>query len=249
MSLGAWADGIAYAPSEAAYWQGQSILTGAVVGAAPDDNQIQRSACQMVFERTTPSGVTDDVAVVTWNFLKETISFGTSILSGTEKAAAEGWLDTLWTDHKAQVSAHWTLREYRWHDYLTSWTKPGPATRVTTKGVVATGSATNTLPDQVASSYTFITSSRKHWGRVYFLPFVATAYGSTGRLTTAQTDSRSAAVRALINSASSAGTPLIVPSTSHRAVLAISKLQMDNTPDVIRSRRAKHPEYRKSYTS
>lgn len=249
MSLLAWQNQINHAPSEASYWASQSVLSGATIGQAPDDGQIQRSVCSCVFERTTPSGVVDDVAVTSFTYTTETLSYGTSVISGSEKAAIEGYLDTMWGVMKSSITAHWTLREYRWHDYITSWTKPGPSVRVTAKGTAMTGSATNTVPDQISSTVTFRTCSRLHWGRVYLPQSIYQSYDSTGRLTTATVDAYCGAVRAMQNSASGAGTPMVVPSTSHRALLAISSIAMDNTPDVIRSRRTKHTNYFKVYTS
>jgi len=249
MALQLWDDGVSFAPSEQAYWDGQSILTGASRGAAPADDQIQRSTVQVVFDRTTPATINDDAALFGLSFAIETLDFGSSILTGPNKATVEGLLNTFWADLKAQTSAHWTLREYRWHDYTSSWTKPGPATRVTAVNVAATGAATNVVPDQVASTVTFKTCSRIHWGRIYLPPFVTTAYTSTGRIATAQVDGRLAALRTALVGADAAGISPVVPSTSHRALLSISELQMDDTPDVIRSRRAKRPSYRKIYTS
>jgi len=249
MALDLWEDGIHYAPSEQAYWDGQSILTGADVGAAPADNQVQRSTVQVVFSRTTPATINDDVALFSLSFCLQTLDFGTSIISAGNKATVEGHLDTLWTDLKAQTSAHWNLLEYRWHDFTENWLKPGPATRVTVKNVVATGAAVTVVPDQVANSVTFKTISRLHWGCIYLPAFVITAYTSTGRITSAQVDGRVAAVRTCLAACDSAGITPVVSSTSHRANLAISAIQMDDTPDVIRSRRAKRPSYRKTYTS
>lgn len=249
MSIELFNDGINYAPSQVAYWAGQSILSGATVGAAPADDQVQRSQCQLVLEKTTPSGVVDDVAVFSFSFAKPTLSFGSSVISGTEKATVEGYLDTMFASLKTSISAHWTLREYRWHDYTDNWEKPGPATRVTAKGTVCTGAAVNVVPDQVASSVTFKTSSRIHWGRIYLPPSIYNSYDSTGRLTTATCDAYLAAVRTMMVAADAADCSPVVASTSHRALLGILSLQMDNTPDVIRSRRVKHTNYRKIYTS
>jgi hypothetical protein len=56
-------------------------------------------------------------------------------------------------------------------------------------------------------------------------------------------------VRACLNGSSGDGTPPVVTSGTYGAVLGIRELQQDNTPDVVRRRRAKHPEYRKVYSS
>jgi len=249
MGLDLWGNGIWHAPSEQAYWDGQSILTGADVGSAPADNQVQRSTVQFVYDRTTPATINDDAAIFSLTFALVTLDFGTSIISGGNKATVEGHLDTFINAIKAEISAHWTLREYRWHDFTENWSKPGPATRVTAKGTAMTGSATNVVPDQVASSVTFKTSSRIHWGRAYLPPYVTTSYSSTGRIATAKVDIVVGALRTALNSCMAAGIVPVVASTSHRANLAISAVQMDDTPDVIRSRRAKRPSYRKVYTS
>lgn len=111
------------------------------------------------------------------------------------------------------------------------------------------GVATNTVPDQVAQTVTFRTASRIHWGRIYLPGPYSSGLGSTGRISSTTVDLIVGAVRTMANSASSAGFELVVPSTSHRAVLGIREMSMDSTADVIRSRRAKRPDYRKTYTS
>lgn len=249
MGLTIYTHGANFGPSTQAYWDGQSFYSGTTKGAAPDDRQVQWSDLSFVFTRTTPSTISDDVMVTSLAFAKETLSFGSSILGSSDKALVEGRADTMFTTLKALMPSHLTLLEYRWHDYDQSWTKPGPATRVTSKNVACTGAATNVVPDQVATTVTFKTASRKHWGRMYWPQLISTAYSSTGRLSTGNTDTFVGAVHTFLNGCDTDGNEPVVASNVHGGILAISELQMDNTPDVIRRRRAKHVEYRKSYTS
>lgn len=240
---------ITCAPSEQSYWDGQSVITGTPVTVAPSDDQVQVSLLSFVFSRTTPSTFIDDVVVTSLAFVKDALAGATSYLLGSEKATVEGFADTMWTSLKVQVPAHYTLKEYRWHDYSTDWKKPGPATRVTTVGAAATGSSTNCVPDQVATSVTFKTASRLHWGRMYLPQLITTNYTSTGRIVSNTVDLVSGYLHTFLNACSGAALEPVVRSTSHRGTLGIVEIQMDNIPDVIRSRRAKQTDYRKIYTS
>lgn len=246
---GIWSRHIWHGPSTAAYWSGVSAFADTDFTETTDDRTLQWSTVSLIFDRTTPTNITEDVAVTSLSVYLPSGGPAISVLQSSDKADVEARLDTWFTSFKAQVSSHYTLREYRWHDYMLSWTKPGPATRVTTKGTACTGSATNTLPDQVATSITHKTASRAHWGRNYWPALVSTAYDTTGRITSAQVDSRSGDWRTLLNGIATDGQMPCVASSVHGGVLDIVELQMDNTPDVIRSRRAKRPSYRKSYTS
>lgn len=236
-------------PNEQAYWDGQSILTGTDVDTALSDESIDCSVLTWVFSRTTPSTFFDDYVQTSLAFVVNAAANMTSYLDASRKAQVEADAATLWGSLAGQFPSHYTLREYRWHDYSTSWTKPGPATRVTTVASAATGSSTTCVPDQIATTVTFKTASRLHWGRMYWPQCAIAGYTSTGRLTSGGVDTFSGYIRTFLNACHADGNEPVVRSTSHRAVLGITEFQMDNIPDVIRSRRAKQTDYRKVYTS
>lgn len=245
-----WDRGIWVDPSTSGYWDAQSKYSDTVVNHNTGGNgHVQASVCSLIFGRTTPAGVTDDVMVTSFAFAGPNTATATSVLLDADKATVEGYLNTWWGTVKLYIAPTITLKEYRWHDYLNVMGKPGPAVRITTRNVVATGTASTPPPDQVAMTQTFRTAARRHWGRVY-LPKpsrdLLTAYG---RLTTTEVDTLAAATRTMFNSAAGAAVPPYVVSHKFGALLTINQLAMDNTPDVIRRRRNKHPEYTKVYTS
>lgn len=245
-----WSHNIICDPSQTGYWDAQSKYSDTVMGVNTGGNgHVQASVCSLVFNRQTPTSIVDDVMVTSFAFAGPVISNATSILLTADKATIETALTTWWTSVKAFVPLTITLKELRWHDYLDVMGKPGPAVRVTPVNVAATGVSSNTVPDQVAETVTFRTASRLHWGRVYLPKLIYTSFDPYGRIVHATCDSIATATRTLYNSAVSAGCEFYVVSREHGALLTVSQLAMDNTPDVIRRRRVKQPEYIKVFTS
>ena len=164
-----------------------------------------------------------------------------------------------------------TLKEIRWYAAGPGVVPPNPPLRVTTLNTPGTGSAASPIiPPQIAMSVTEKTSSSKHWGRFYlpggvdsgwinpqgrFESGMLTAFG--GHLATLYAAFAANGTPAVVYSAAKAirpnkagqrellkGNPAtgteLLPAAGARA-LAVQSLQLDDIPDVIRSRRWKHP--------
>lgn len=239
---------IMHADATAGYWASQSSFSDTTLIPVDDPTHLQFNTVQVVFDRTSPTSIVDDVMLFDLTLASTLLGVETSYLTPTEMGDVETALNTWWTSWKAQTPSSITLKEYRWHQWHVGITKPGPAVRVTTVGVVATGAGTSRLPDQVAQTVTFRTASRLHWGRVYTVALAPAAYSAYGRLTDAQTTSRLANWETLLESIDTIdvggnGVTPVVWSRVGQALLSIDVIAMDSTCDIIRSRRAKHPSF------
>lgn len=256
MAFPLYNDYLVYDSGQSAYWDTQTLNTGATK-VAVDPGVLRGSVVQVTFSRTQSVGVREDLAMFD---LHLTVTAGAHVyttLTDTDAGLVEGLLDTMWTTLKPSFSPHIVASGYVWRhwgaDYplgTTGLSKPSPTWRSTTRSVAGT-SAANPLPDQVAESITFITASRRHWGRIYLPPLASSLTTSDGRLSNGNTDSTVAPFHTFINAANALTrqVDVLVWSPKHRGAFGVSKLQMDSTFDVIRSRRAKQTTYRKVYTS
>jgi len=237
------------ATSKMSYWAAESHESGLDVIEVPDA-ELAASVVSIVFSRTAASGIVEDFAVTRLALTRVLLNDGCELLDDSEMAAAESPLNTWWGSLKVLVSTHWTLSKYVWHAYEGLSTSPGPARRTTTVNVAATGSGTNTMPDQVATSVTFKTAYPRHWGRMYLPPLTVDRYTQYGRLSTASCDAIGSYYETLLESLDTVdvggtGVTPIVRSSSGGGLLSIDKVQVDDTPDVIRSRRVEQTTYRK----
>lgn len=230
------------------YWLAQSLDASTTVDVEATDSP-GFSRVSLVFDRTTPTGLRDDVIVcgLSW---AERASTAVSPLGTADKSAIETALNTWYTSWNSALSNQLSLREYRWYDYEPINSRPGPVDRVTARGV-AGGMASARAPDQMAMTQTFKTASRKHWGR-WYLPFPGVGNVSTtyGRIGSAIQTTLQASTRTLLQTTGSTGLACpVVASISYKGVLGIKELQSDDIVDVIRSRRAKQPFSRLTNTS
>lgn len=243
-----------HSPESAGYWAGQSQIEGTSRHEVTAAEDLHSNVVQIVFSRTVLTGYQEDAAVVSLACTKALLGVGCDKLDSSEMAAVETALNTWWGSVRALISSHWTLSAYRWHHYTAASTKPGPAVRATLVGTAATGSATDTLPDQVATSVTFKTAFPKHWGRQYLPPLVDSAYTTLGKLDSVQVDLIAGYYETLLEAIDTVdvggtGVTPVVRSPQHGGLMSIDHIQVDDTPDVIRSRRAKQTTYRKVVSS
>jgi hypothetical protein len=172
-------------------------------------------------------------------------------LSDSQKTDAEVDINAFIGTLNGQQYSGFTHKEIVWHDVEAGDKYYGPRERTTLTSNVGV-QATGRLPDQLAVNVTLRTSSRKHWGRMYFPGIAAARYDTTyGRVLNGTCDVLAQAVRDLGTAltANTAHTELVVYSHVHQAVLSVDEIHCDNIADVIRRRRAKEPSYRKVYTS
>lgn len=231
-----------------AYWEKQVFITGTDVQSA-DPDQVGGTMVAVEFTRTTPSTTREDRAMFTLHLSGEAISGQAGVgLGNADMAAAEADLDTWHTSFKDKIASAWTLAGYTWRDFRasnpisdkTGLSMYSPVKRTTIRSVVGTDIGI-ALPYQVASTITFKTGSRKHWGRSYVPGLSATALSTNGRIGATYESAFMGAWTALYNGlfANSIATDIVVWSPKYRAIMAVRELQVDDIPDIIRRRRAK----------
>lgn len=244
-----WNLNITHSTTQSGYWHAQAIKGGTTLTDAGVTN-VGASLCTIGFSRTVPTGLREDRATITVAIAKDPGGSLYSYLGSPDKATVETALNTWWTSLKALISNQWSLVEYRWHDWAITEPLLGPADKTTTLAVSGTAGTATRMPDQDAGTMTFVTPSRRHWGRVY-LPGLAQAnYDmSYGRFNSTNVDTVSGYWHTFLGSLASAGLEQVVPSRKYQALLSLSELHMDDVVDIVRRRRAKQPNYRKVYTS
>ncbi len=241
---------IMHAPESAGYWAGESKIAGTAFHEVSGPEDLHSNVCSLVFTRTVLTGFQEDVATTHLTFTKALLGVGTDQLDAGEMGAVETALSAWWGSHKAKVSSRWTLAEYRWHHYTAQSSKPGPAVRQTPVGVAGTGSATDSVPDQVATTVTLKTAVPRHWGRMYLPPMVDSAYTAFASIDTGEIDAIAGYIETLLEACDTVdvggtGITPVVRSPLHAGLMSIDHIQVDDNPDVIRRRRKKQTTYRK----
>lgn len=256
MAAPLWSNTV-YIPTDvASYWASQTFLSG-TTKVSVDPAALRGSMATLAFSRDAASGVREDVAEFTFHLGIQPGASTYASLTAGQAAAAETPLLAWWTTMKAHSTSHWILKEIQWRDFgadfplgKTGLSKPGPTWRVTAVGVAGTGSI-NPNPDQTSATVTFMTASRKHWGRIYAPATITSNLTAFARFSTAYCDALAGASRTLLNSLNglAAQTDVMIWSPKYRGANFVRELQVDDTPDVVRRRRAKQTTYRKQYTS
>jgi hypothetical protein len=167
--------------------------------------------------------------------------------------AVETALDAWWSPISAHFTVDMTLDEFRWYRLGPSATPPEPAVRVTDRNVPGS-SATSPMPYQTATSVTFKTGSRKHWGRNY-LPYtvIGNYVASQSIYSTTYITALANAYHTLVQALAAADFQLVVysrpkPARETKAgkllpeqaarFYTVEQIQVDNQIDIIRRRRA-----------
>lgn len=241
----------------AAYWDTVVAQSGTELTAV-DPGLLHLSIVTLQFTRTEPTGAGDDVGSFSlYMGLDPGTGSAMNPLTDTEAASVETILDTLWTTIKPKITSHWVHSGYVWRHTgadgprgKTGRIKPTPAWRVTSRSAAGTG-GTSTHPDQVAETVTFITPSRRHWGRVYLPAFAEGFNDQYGRILSSTVDTVAGAFHTAFASMVALTVPVVplVWNSLNPGALCIWKLSMDDVYDVIRKRRPKHATYHKVYTS
>lgn len=248
----AFAKVITFSPAEAGYWATQSHDSDAVLHQAT--GLLGWSQARMEFSRSVPAGLVEDRAMCTLSFCKIVGGNEFAYVPTLELGTIEAQLrDYFWVNVKALVSTQVRLIAITWHHYNADLPrdesgrglKPGPAVLSTSYSLPGT-SASGRQVDQVASTITWRTTSRRHWGRIYVPGLTVAALDTTyGRFTNTVVDTLSAAAVALHDTLKTAGYQLVVASQLHPGVLTPTAIEVDDIPDIQRRRRAKRPNYRK----
>lgn len=244
-----------YDSAKASYWNGQNFYTG-TTKVAVDANLVAGSLVQVQFQRTEATGIREDVALFDLHLSMLPGGNVLSMLNDADAAIVETALDALWTTIKPRVTSHWVLSSYTWRHFSadfplgeTGLSKPGVTWRVTSRNLPGTSTATTGVPDQSSANLTFLTSSRKHWGRVYLPPVHGNDITLFSRWGTTSVDLWAGAFNTLFDTLTNNARAIhpVIYSTKYRGALHVRGLQMDDVPDVIRSRRPKTRTYRKTY--
>lgn len=225
---------------------------------------------QWRFSRQPTGGVTEDVAVMTFHFLKT--SAPTLPWSDTDPATIEDDLDTLWTALAPSYTNIIRSDQYRWYrdgpayyelvpeedPYHYQPIGDNPAFRVTEVDVPGSANASQ-LPPQMAVSVTEKTSKRGSWGRFYLPNPQLSTCDVQGRVDVTWMSAVIAQLGTFYGTLKAAGTPVVVfsiqkperPKKSGGTLgpeparaLEITEIVMDNVFDVIRRRRWEHPTQR-----
>lgn len=161
------------------------------------------------------------------------------------RAEAEGKLNVFLTAIKGQITSKIQTREIRWYKATALGEAPGPAVRVHPQVVVGTG-ANSPCPPQISSTITWRTALRKNWGRFYVPGIDSSKLSPTGRWLSTFVDLMQAAAVPLADRSSPTGsTTLCVWSPTENTHHDPQTCEVDDIPDVIRSRRFTMPVYKK----
>lgn len=225
---------------------------------------------QWRFSRAPSGGVTEDVAVMTFHFLKT--ASPTLPWSETDPASIEDDLTTLWAGLAPSYTNIITSDQYRWYrdgpayyelipeedPYRYQPIGDNPAFRVTEVSTPGTASA-SALPPQLAVSVTEKTGVRGSWGRFYLPNPQLSVCDVQGRVDVTWLSSVIALLGTFYGTLKAAGTPVVVFSIQkperpkkngsmmgpeQAKALEIKEIVLDNVFDVIRRRRWENPTQR-----
>jgi hypothetical protein len=200
---------------------------------------------QACIDRTgTATGLDDAIFTTHW-----VGPSGTSPVDHAGRIAATARLKTFWDAIKGHIHTSHVFREVKWYDVPTT----APYRPVFVESLLPQaapgdpgGSSGGMLPNQVAFSVTLKTTSRKHWGRFYLPGMTFPSIDTTthpGTIITADCDAIAAAASGMA-SQSITQPYVIVWSKALGTSEAVVSVQVDNIPDVIRSRRLKIATYK-----
>lgn len=223
-------------------YTGAALVSGGSSAAAGSGVGVRRAL--LVFDRTAPGALSDDVAEMHFDFMNITGGAPDDTWTTTDFTDMETVIGTWWASVKDRVHTDVTLREIRWYRVGTGVTPPNPAERITPVGVAGTSTG-QSLPPQVAISITFKTARRKQWGRTYLPSITTDALTTDGAISTTVVDDIAAATGALATTAAAGEFYLGVTSNVAGSFFAVEQIQVDDIFDVIRRRRWKHATYRK----
>lgn len=201
----------------------------------------QARRCQVVIQRTAP----EDVVVNTFDFVNVTSGEIDTTWTTADFAGVEARLRTFYAAISAYLSTVSSLREFRWSVLPNPPGEDNPAVRVAPPSTALTFTGSSQAVPQLACNVTKIVPLRRHWGRVALGPLGLGMAGTDGRVPTANVDAIAAAANTLVNGLQADDTPMIVFNRATGVGLAVEGVKVDNTMDVVRSRRFRTKTYSK----
>jgi hypothetical protein len=165
-------------------------------------------------------------------------------------ALIETGFQTLWTSLGGLFPNEVRLVEHRWYPFGPGVHAPNPPVRVTTIGSPLTGTGTTILPHQIASTLTFRTALRRHWGRIYLPVYpVAANIVAGGQLSATAVDTLAAAGSTYLKCGNANGLVPVVWDRNRHSAMGITAVEADSVPDIIRRRRSRVTSYKKILTA
>jgi hypothetical protein len=248
MDLKLYGRAVANMAATTSYWDSQSMFADTQRTAFANEIDLECESVTCEFSRTAPSPLAEDVATFSLWVANQALVTAMVPMTDAKRLDVETAIGTWWASYKVAISSGWALTAYRWHRWLPSTTRPGPAVRTTLLNVPGTSPLAYRAPDQIACSHTFRTASRKHWGRFYAPAWFQSNLSAYGRLTDGNTTTALGYFKTLMESIDNvdgggSGVVPVIRSKVGLALLSIDVLALDSTLDVIRSRRAKHPSF------
>jgi len=167
-------------------------------------------------------------------------------LNLTNGSPDDTWTDADFTAIESQMS-QWIAElepfmhtsvlwhEVRWYRVGPAITPPNPAIRVVQAS--QNGNATTALPPQVAASVTLKTVPRRQWGRMYLPLTGQTVLSATGRFLPANVTTVGQSTDAFFQSVIALDFHPVIFSEVRGKAYAVEEVQVDDVPDIIRSRR------------
>jgi hypothetical protein len=241
--------------SDASLSDAVSGETGKVASVATYTGSFETRKLQVSWSFAAAGTPAEDKRVCTFHYLRLAGGAPSAAWVAADFEAAEAAFDTFWTTIATQYLSGTVLNQYRWYKAGPEIAPPQEPVRVVDKsiaGSAATGSPAQ-LPPQVARSVTEQTSSRKAWGRFYLpAPSHFQVSAASGRFDTTNSTNVINAADTMYETVKAAGIPIVVysaakpsrpsagggtlPAIGARA-LTVDQLQVDDIPDVVRSRR------------
>jgi hypothetical protein len=246
---------LTHTPATDGYWDGQSMFADTVRTQQGADT-LGCNRVDVVWTRATPTGTTEDKMQFRM-FIAKIVGGGLySVFPLSELAALETPLDAFTTTLKNRMPNSVTLDSYAWFEHRASHgaTSSGqeavpPAVRRALKTGAGVG-VSDRMPDQVASTISWRTTARKHWGRSYVPAMgLSTVDGGYGRLTNIAVNAIAGAAQTLVNALIPLNGQLGVFTWKYGAFLPVVEIKVDDVYDIQRRRRAKRVGYFKSYTA
>jgi hypothetical protein len=213
---------------------GDSAVSGVGVGAR---------RAQLVWARTVTGSYLEDVMVTHFDFLNITGGNPDDTWTTGDYNTLQNDIATWWSGMQSTMSTRVTLREVRWYRIGEGITPPNPPTTTYTVGTAGSGTG-DMLPPQLACAVTFKTAVRHSWGRTYLPGFVESSNDVDGRIDNTTALHVATIMQNLVTDAAGHDFRLVVYSKALHALLNVETIQVDNTWDIIRSRRYATPTYR-----
>lgn len=228
------------------YRNADVILGGAYAVYAALEHHVvasdfQGRRCAVVIARTAP----EDVVINTFDFVNVTGGVLDTSWTAADFAGVEARLRTFYAAAGAFIATGSSLREFRWSILPNPAGVVNPSVRVAPPATALSFSAANKLPPQLAMSVTKIVPVRRHWGRTYLGPLPAAIVDTSGRIPNTTVDTVATAHQALVAGCQADDTPMVVYNRALNVGLAVEGTKVDNTADVVRSRRFRAATYSK----